>query len=145
MTEDISQDELFRLTGRDVVLCPECGHGIDPHGTDPGGACGVGKCECMMSPNGIAYALINPEVTPAQKHYAEAERMLAFIEHDRNLTTTQHSEVAARAQVHATLAQAASLREVLESRATTRYHVTVQDEGEFRRRSSRLGSFGGAL
>ncbi|SDT83681.1 hypothetical protein [Gordonia westfalica] len=71
--------------------------------------------------------------------------MLAFIEHDRNLTTTQHSEVAARAQVHATLAQAASLREVLESRATTRYHVTVQDEGEFRRRSSRLGSFGGAL
>lgn len=72
--------------------------------------------------------LINPEVTPAQKHYAEAERMLAFIEHDRNLTTTQHSEVAARAQVHATLAQAASLREVLESRATTRYHVTVQDE-----------------
>jgi len=52
------------LLGATVVRCPECGHGIDPHGTDPGGICGVGDengvpCECLMSPNGIACALLD--------------------------------------------------------------------------------------
>ncbi|MCR8897265.1 hypothetical protein NWF34_09925 [Gordonia sp. GONU] len=42
------------------------------------------------------------------EHYREAEDMLAFIERDRDLTTNQHSEIAARAQVHATLALAAA-------------------------------------
>jgi len=42
-----------------VVLCPACAHGIDPHGTDPGGWCGVGDaagvpCLCLWSPNDIA-------------------------------------------------------------------------------------------
>lgn len=42
-----------------VVMCPACGHGIDPHGTDPGGICGVGdengrRCDCRWSPNDIA-------------------------------------------------------------------------------------------
>lgn len=42
------------------------------------------------------------------EHYREAEDMLAFIERDRDLTTNQRSEIAARAQVHATLALAAA-------------------------------------
>jgi len=46
-----------------AIICPACGHGIDPHGTDPGGPCGVGMvddtglchlCPCMWSPNDIA-------------------------------------------------------------------------------------------
>lgn len=42
-----------------VVICPACMHGIDPHGTDPGGKCGVGNelrhpCPCLWSPNAIA-------------------------------------------------------------------------------------------
>lgn len=45
------------------VACPECGHGIDPHGFDPGGPCGVGDenrvpCPCVMQPSGIAQALL---------------------------------------------------------------------------------------
>lgn len=50
-----------------VLLCPSCAHGIDPHGVDPGGYCGVGElteddgglinvaCKCLWSPNDIAY------------------------------------------------------------------------------------------
>lgn len=52
-----------------VILCPACGHGIDPHGTDPGGMCGVGHqrtfhveeanpCPCFWSPNDIAATLM---------------------------------------------------------------------------------------
>ena len=49
----------LRYLGPRVIHCPECGHGIDPHGVDPGGPCGVGDaagnlCQCFMSPNGIA-------------------------------------------------------------------------------------------
>jgi hypothetical protein len=45
----------------DVVRCVYCGHGIDPHGVDPGGACGVGDesgrpCDCLWSPNDVAAA-----------------------------------------------------------------------------------------
>jgi hypothetical protein len=46
-----------------VVECPACNHGIDPHGTDPGGICGVGSrdgsvCGCLWSPNDIAGTLL---------------------------------------------------------------------------------------
>jgi hypothetical protein len=45
-----------------VVRCPSCNHGIDPHGLDPGGPCGVGNenrepCPCMWQPNDIAATL----------------------------------------------------------------------------------------
>lgn len=48
-----------------VVHCPTCDHGIDPHGTDPGGACGVGDvdrnpCQCMWQPNDIAAYWVAP-------------------------------------------------------------------------------------
>lgn len=48
----------------DVVRCPWCEHGIDPHGSDPGGQCGVGDhngvpCNCMWSPNDIAAWLLD--------------------------------------------------------------------------------------
>jgi hypothetical protein len=46
-----------------TILCPSCGHGIDPHGADPGGTCGVGDedanpCPCLWQPNDIAAILI---------------------------------------------------------------------------------------
>lgn len=60
--------EVFSLP---VILCPSCGHGIDPHGLDPGGRCGVGSwdeatqtntlCFCMWSPNDVAATLIAAE------------------------------------------------------------------------------------
>jgi hypothetical protein len=42
-----------------VIKCPSCAHGIDPHGFDPGGPCGVGDehgrpCRCFWTPNDIA-------------------------------------------------------------------------------------------
>lgn len=51
-----------------VVRCPNCDHGINPHGINPGGKCGVGDeqrilCECMWSPNDIAAALLESEGT----------------------------------------------------------------------------------
>ena len=41
-----------------VPICPNCGHGMDPHGVDPGGICGVGdtdsvRCPCLMTPSAI--------------------------------------------------------------------------------------------
>ncbi|MDJ0010134.1 hypothetical protein [Gordonia alkanivorans] len=121
MTDHMTQDEVFRLQGFETIHCPECGHGIDPHGTDPGGICGVGdehgdQCGCLMSPNGIAYALLTPDVTPAQKHYDEAERLLG-ITVPGNLNKSDDQRVAA-AQVHATLAQAASNEALLQFVAT---------------------------
>ena len=47
-----------RAFGTRVIHCPDCGHGIDPHGSDPGGPCGVGGCPCLMQPNGIACLLV---------------------------------------------------------------------------------------
>lgn len=44
--------------GSNVIHCPFCGHGIDPHGIDPGGPCGTSGCPCLMQPNGIAEYLI---------------------------------------------------------------------------------------
>lgn len=61
----IDPPEVFSLP---VIRCPGCSHGIDPHGIDPGGECGVGdydewtgintKCTCMWSPNDIAGTLL---------------------------------------------------------------------------------------
>lgn len=45
-----------------VVICPFCKHGIDAHGSDPGGPCGCGGCPCFMTPNGIACQLIGAAV-----------------------------------------------------------------------------------
>ena len=52
-----------RCFGDKVLSCPDCGHGIDPHGVNPGGPCGVGDaqgnlCPCLMQPNGIACLLL---------------------------------------------------------------------------------------
>lgn len=52
---DIDPERCF---GPTVLRCPDCDHGIDPHGADPGGQCGVGGCKCLMQPNGIATLLI---------------------------------------------------------------------------------------
>jgi hypothetical protein len=51
-----------------LIMCPACGHGIDPHGTAPGGTCDVGTyvhedrevslCACLWSPNDIAATLL---------------------------------------------------------------------------------------
>lgn len=56
-----------------MVACPSCGHGIDPHGVDPGGPCGVGysleegvrgirTCQCLWSPNDIAWTLLRQQL-----------------------------------------------------------------------------------
>ena len=136
MTDNTTQDEVFRLQGSETIHCPECGHGIDPHGTDPGGVCGVGdehgaQCGCLMSPNGIAYALLNPDQTPAQKHYAAAHRLLE--ESDRHpsdnwpvLTGERKADIIAQAQVHATLAQAASNEALLQFVATHVANTVVE-------------------
>ena len=161
-TGSIAQDEVFRLQGRDVIRCPECDHGIDPHGVEPGGRCGVGdgkgnQCGCMMSPNGIAYALLAPEQTPAQKHYVEAERLLQTANTDPLAQFTDAGEIRTgiigMAQVHATLAQAASNEALLQFIGThvtntvvdglkkylggTTYNVSVADEAAFERNVKR--------
>lgn len=61
--ETVTNEDAARVFGAEVITCPDCGHGIDPHGTDPGGICGVGDehanpCPCLMTPNGIAYAAV---------------------------------------------------------------------------------------
>ncbi|MFI6368674.1 hypothetical protein ACIBG0_38830 [Nocardia sp. NPDC050630] len=63
-----TEPDPFRCFGHPIVRCPDCGHGIDPHGVDPGGRCGVGDehgvpCPCPMQPNGIARLLIDQAVT----------------------------------------------------------------------------------
>ena len=55
--------DIEHFFGRDTIRCPDCDHGIDPHGVDPGGICGVGdeagkRCDCLMTPNGIASQLL---------------------------------------------------------------------------------------
>ena len=58
-----SKDEVIEMVlSSPVCVCPNCGHGIDPHGTDPGGVCGVGDskcnpCQCLLTPNAIAHYL----------------------------------------------------------------------------------------
>lgn len=64
--ENVTNHDAFRAFGPRVIACPDCGHGIDPHGTDPGGPCGVGDesanpCPCLMQPNGIACELLQEQ------------------------------------------------------------------------------------
>ena len=52
-----------------LISCPSCGHGIDPHGVDPGGQCGVGDedanpCPCLWSPNDIAWTRVEEARVP---------------------------------------------------------------------------------
>lgn len=56
--QDGSAPDPNRCFGGEVIVCPDCGHGIDPHGVNPGGACGD-NCPCMMQPNGIASLYID--------------------------------------------------------------------------------------
>ena len=61
------------------ILCPACGHGIDPHGVDPEGPCGVGDesywiCQCRWRPNDIAAELLHaaesqPRITPGEHNH----------------------------------------------------------------------------
>ena len=49
--------------GDRVIVCPDCGHGIDAHGIAPGGPCGVGDghgepCPCLRTPNGVVCELL---------------------------------------------------------------------------------------
>lgn len=82
-----------RYHGSWVVVCPSCGHGIDPHGTDPGGICGVGMgslsipCPCLMSPNGIAADLIDR----ARERQREKDLHRAVAELARSLGDTAES------------------------------------------------------
>ena len=65
-----NQDEhVYRIPNEKVIkmvlsspiyICPNCDHGIDPHGIDPGSVCGVGDgnrnpCQCLLTPNAIAH------------------------------------------------------------------------------------------
>ena len=66
MSDIIDPPKVFSLP---IVECPSCGHGIDPHGIDPGGQCGVGDasarpCQCMWSPNDIAGSLLAQALRP---------------------------------------------------------------------------------
>ena len=54
MTQD---QELAAILSSPIPKCPNCGHGMDPHGTDPGGPCGVSGCECLLTPSAIHYLL----------------------------------------------------------------------------------------
>lgn len=75
--------EVFSLP---VVRCPACTHGVDPHGTDPGGQCGVGeydeatgidtRCPCMWSPNDIAATLVAGEREEMRDRYEGMMRAL---------------------------------------------------------------------
>lgn len=62
--QHMSRDEQIAATmSAQTTACPNCGHGIDPHGTDPGGICGVGdenrdRCPCLLSPNAIASLML---------------------------------------------------------------------------------------
>lgn len=59
-TREDDRPEVFTLP---VVLCPSCGHGIDPHKPygDPADPCGVGGCLCLWSPNDVAGTLLEQE------------------------------------------------------------------------------------
>lgn len=65
MSELIDPPEVF---SQPIIRCPSCRHGIDPHGLDPGGICGVGDekgklCQCRWQPNDIAAAQIKAAYT----------------------------------------------------------------------------------
>ena len=71
--ENVTDADTTRAFGPEVLPCPDCGHGIDPHGVDPGGPCGVGDedanpCPCLLQPNGIACLLIEELVREARMY-----------------------------------------------------------------------------
>ena len=68
-----------RAFGPGLVVCPDCGHGIDPHGSDPGGPCAVGGCPCLMQPNGIAH-LIEAERAELRRWKEEALPVLTGLQ-----------------------------------------------------------------
>ena len=90
-------------------------------------------------------------ITPAQRHYAEAERLLRAARPDS--PDERDPVILAAAQVHATLAQAASNEALLQFVAThvantvvdglkkylggTTYNVSVADESAFARDAKR--------
>lgn len=57
--QNMTRDEQIQaVLSAPVPVCPNCGHGMDPHGFDPGGICGVGdedsvRCPCLMTPSAI--------------------------------------------------------------------------------------------
>ncbi|QDH92328.1 hypothetical protein SEA_SPOOKY_61 [Gordonia phage Spooky] len=89
----------------------------------------------------------NETITPAQRHYAEAERLLRAASPDA--PDARDAAILAAAQVHATLAQAASNEALLQFIGThvtntvlkvlkqylggTTYNVSVADEAAFAR------------
>ena len=54
MTRD---EQIAAVVASPVPICPCCEHGMDPHGVDPGGICGVGGCECLLTPSAIHWLL----------------------------------------------------------------------------------------
>ncbi|WP_282775806.1 hypothetical protein [Nocardia sp. CC201C] len=89
------------LYGAEPVLCPECGHGIDPHGVDPGDHCAVSDgrgnyCRCMMSPNGIAHALLNQPATVITASAAQQLDALEVVEAAAREHQQAHSSAALR-------------------------------------------------
>ena len=50
MTRD---EQIAAVMASPIPICPCCEHGMDPHGVDPGGVCGVGGCECLLTPSTI--------------------------------------------------------------------------------------------
>ena len=76
--DNVTDRDTTRAFGREVLLCPDCDHGIDPHGADPGGPCGVSGCPCLMQPNGIASLLVDQaEARGAADAYADVMRRAA--------------------------------------------------------------------
>ena len=54
MTRD---EQIAAVMAAPIPICPCCKHGMDPHGADPGGVCGVGGCECLLTPSTIHWLL----------------------------------------------------------------------------------------
>ena len=54
MTRD---EQIAAVMASPIPICPCCEHGMDPHGVDPGGICGVGGCECLLTPSTIHWLL----------------------------------------------------------------------------------------
>ena len=51
-------EQIAAVLAAPVPVCPNCEHGMDPHGSDPGGICGVGDgggspCTCLLTPSAI--------------------------------------------------------------------------------------------
>jgi hypothetical protein len=69
MTQD---QEVAAVLAAPVPECPNCGHGMDPHGVNPGGPCRVSGCECLLTPSSIHY-LLGQKDKLDQLHHRVAE------------------------------------------------------------------------